>query len=481
MATLPDLVKGQAASDDLRVATIGVNQRGVSHLTSLLKIPGVTIVAVCDPDQIVLDKRVAEWSDKTGSPVKGYRDYRELLASADVDAVTIATPNHNHTLIAMAAMAAGKHVYLEKPICHNPIEGRKLVEAVVRHPKLIVVHGMQRRSDEGWAEAMEWLKEGHIGNLKLARALNYKMRATIGKVKSAVTAQNGIIKGTFRTTDGKPQEVDVDYKLWSAPRPEIPMQREQFHYDWHWQWSYGNGDIGNQGPHQLDVARWALGNPTKLPKSVMSFGRRWGYQDDGETPNTQLAFYNYEPVPLLFDNRGLPREGMKFIKGYEPVKDGIKIGNFMHCEGGHIAESKAFDKDGKQLKKFNLREGPNHMDNFIESIRQGKLINENLHIAHGYHAACLAQLANYSFRLGKEMPSAEIRERLSNNAEGLATFEDFVAHLKANQLDIDTEKAIVGPWLTFDPDSEKFTGEFAAEANKLMEGEYAPGFELPVI
>jgi predicted dehydrogenase len=481
LLSMPLLSRAAGANDTIRVAVIGVNGRGTSHISSLKGIDGVQIVALCDCDQLVLDRRVKELAEKTGSPVKGYKDYRELLADKEIDAVTIATPNHNHVLIAMSAIAAGKHVYVEKPICHNPIEGRKLVEAAAKRPAQIVVHGMQRRSDKGWAQAMDFVKAGSIGKVTLSRGINYKMRASIGKVAAAINSKDGIIAGEFRDTGGKPQKVDVDYRLWSAPRPELPLSREQFHYDWHWQWAYGNGDLGNQGPHQLDVARWALGNPTELPKKVMSFGGRWGYTDDGQTANNQMAFFNYEPVPMLFDNRGLPKDGLKFKKGWEPVKNGIRIGNFIHCEGGYVAENKAFDNEGKKLASFDHREGPEHMPNFIKSIREGKLVNENLHISHGYHAASLAHLANYSFRLGSKMNSAAIKERLATDKEGLATFEDFIANLKANMIDIDADQATVGPWLAFDPASERFTGEFAAEANKMMEEEYAPGFELPVI
>jgi predicted dehydrogenase len=470
---LPAFAAG--ANDKIRVAVIGINGRGNGHIGSLLGIKDVALVALCDCDQVVLDKRVAEVSKKSGAPVKGYRDYRELLADKDIDAVTIATPNHNHVLIAMSAIAAGKHVYVEKPICHNPIEGRKLVEAAAKRPNLTVVHGMQRRSDEGWAEAIEYVKAGNLGKTTLSRCLNYKMRASIGKVDAPLVSKDGIIKT---------EKMDIDYRLWSAPRPELPVQREKLHYDWHWQWAYGNGDIGNQGPHQLDVGRWALGNPTELPKRVMSFGGRWGYDDDGETANNQLAFFGYEPVAMLMDNRGMPRAGLKWTKGFEPVfgTTGVRIGNIIHCEGGYVAENRAYDSKGEKIKTFeNFKEGPNHMKNFISSIQKGALVNENLHISHGYHAACLAHMANYSFRLGKAMSTAEIKERLANDKEGLATYENFLENMKANNVDTDAEKAQVGPWLNYDPVANRFTGEFSEEANKLMEEEYAAGFELPVI
>jgi len=260
------------------------------------------------------------------------------------------------------------------------------------------------------------------------------------------------------------------------------------HYDWHWQWAYGNGDIGNQGPHQLDVARWGLGNPG-LPKRVMSFGGRWGYKDDGETANNQMAFYQYnEGAPLLFDNRGLPMKDMNWTKGLEPVfringkTSAPRIGNVVHCEGGFVAESKAYDNDGQTIQKFdNFDEGANHMKNFIDSVREGKLINSNLHVSHGFHAAALAQMSNISYRLGKQISNGELKERLANDKAGQETLADFIANLEANQIDLSAEKISAGPWLDFDPVSEKFTGEFAAEANKLATDEYAAGFELPKI
>jgi len=489
IAALPSYAAPLGANADVRVAVIGFNGRGAGHIGSLLGIKGVRLVALCDVDKKVMEKHVAALAKKNIT-VKQYSDFRECCADKDIDAITIATPNHSHTLIAMTGLANGKHVYVEKPVCHNIWEGRKLVEAGAHAEKqgLVLQHGMQRRSAPGWQEAMDWVKAGNIGKVTLSRGLNYKARKSIGKVKAPTQPDAaGRIAGTFRNTGGAPQIVDVDYKLWSAPRAVMPMQREQFHYDWHWQWNYGNGDIGNQGPHQLDVARWALGNPDHLPKRVMSFGGRWGYQDDGQTANNQLAFYQWaEGAPLLFDNRGLPMKDMNWAKGYEPVfringKTGApRIGNVIHCEGGFVAESKAYDNDGKAIHKFsNFDEGASHMKNFIESVRAGKIINPNLHVAHGYHAAALAHLANASYRLGKQLSVDEIKERLANDKAGQETLADFVANLEANKIDLAVEKISVGPWLEFDPVSEKFTGAFAEEANKLAQDEYAAGFELP--
>lgn len=491
LGTLPSWTRAIGANEDVRVAVIGFNGRGSGHINSLLGIKGVRLVALCDVDDKVMAKHVASLAKKNIT-VKQYKDFRECCADPEIDAITIATPNHSHTLIAMTGIANGKHVYVEKPVSHNLWEGRKLVEAAAIAEKkgMIVQHGMQRRSAPGWQAAMDWVKAGHIGKVQLSRGINFKARKSIGKVTAPTQPDANVrIAGEFRDTGGKPQIVDVDYKLWSAPRPVMPMKREQFHYDWHWQWAYGNGDIGNQGPHQLDVARWALGNPERLPKRVMSFGGRWGYDDDGETANNQLAFYQWaEGAPLLFDNRGLPMKDMNWAKGYEPVyringKTGApRIGNVIHCEGGFVAESKAYDNDGNTLTKFdNFDEGANHMRNFIDSIRAGKLVNSNLHVAHGYHAAALSQLANISYRLGKQMRHEEVKERLAGDKAGLETLADFITNLEANKIDLAADKIVAGPWLDFDPVSEKFTGAFADEANKMAQDEYAVGFELPVI
>lgn len=479
--SLPTWARAAGANGDIRVAVIGFNGRGSGHigeLTNSTKITGVRLVALCDVDSAVMEKHVAAL-DKKGIKVKSYTDYRKLLEDKDIDAVTIATPNHTHTLIALSALAAGKHVYVEKPVCHNLHEGAELMKAgAAVEGKLILQHGMQRRSDLGWAAAVDYVNSGAIGKLLLSRGTNYKPRKSIGKVSAPVEAPS-----------------TVDYNLWSGPRPVMPIMREKFHYDWHWQWAYGNGDIGNQGPHQLDVARWALGNPETLPTRVMSFGSRWGYEDDGQTANNQMALYDWGQgkVPMLFDNRGLPKENMNWGKGGKeggsPVyyvsgqgKGGsTQIGNVFHCEGGYVAESKAYDNDGKMVKKFEILEGPNHMSNFISSIKDGKRVNPNMHISHGFHCACLAHLANVSYRLGKKVSPSEIKERLQSDKYASETFENFMANLSANQIDVNAHQPSLGPWLSFNHQTMKFEGEFAEEANKLTTEEYRKEFELPKV
>ena len=213
----------------------------------------------------------------------------------------------------------------------------------------------------------------------------------------------------------------------------------------------------------------------------MSLGHRWGYVDDGQTANCQLAFHPYEPVPLLMDMFGLPMKNMDKKTGEPPYK-GIRTGNIIHCEGGYVAESKAYDNEGKTITKFeNIITGPDHMKNFIDSVRAGKYTKDVLHIRHGQQAAALAHLANISYRLGKAMKNEEIKERLQGDKFGQEMFAGMLATLAANQINTEVEQVVVGPWLDFDPVNEVFTGEFAAEANKLAQEEYAAGFELPEV
>lgn len=447
-------------STDVRIGICGFHGKGLHHIKDLVGRKGVRITALCDVDQRTIDIGLKEFENQKIKPTV-YKDYRKFVQDKEIDGVIIATPNHSHTLIALHAIQAGKHVYVEKPVCHNIVEGRKLVEAARKRPQLIVTHGMQLRSDPSWDEAFAWLREGHLGPITLSRGLNFKMRESIGKV----TGPKKIAKY-------------IDYDLWSACRPVVPLGREKLHYDWHWQWDYGNGDIGNQGPHQLDVARWALAQP-KLPKRVLSIGKRWGYDDDGQTPNNQLALFDYAPVPLLFDNRGLPLKNMDWKQ--EPVFKGIRIGNVVQCEGGWLAESRAYDAAGKAVKKFSSSGGADHMENWLRSIREGKPVSPHLDIENGHVSAGLAHLANISHRLGQTLARDGVAERLGKNPLVQEALGDFEANLGANGIDLMADQAIAGPWLNFNPDTERFEGDHATEANALLDEDYRPGHELPVI
>jgi predicted dehydrogenase len=283
------------ANGDLRVAVIGLGGRGgSSHVPSLSKIKGVRIVALCDPDTAMFakvknakDRKSGEALNLVSPDVKTFTDMREMLAMSDLDAVTIATPNHWHSLAGIWAMQAGKDVYVEKPVSHNVWEGRQLVAASKKFNR-IVQCGTQIRSGEGLREAVAWIRAGNLGKITAARGFCYKFRGSIGKTYG-------------------PQAVPAtaDYNLWSGPAPTAPLHRKKLHYDWHWDYLTGNGDVGNQGIHQMDVARWFLGE-AGLPRHTLSIGGRLGYDDDGNTPNTQVVIHDYPTAPLIFEVRGLP-------------------------------------------------------------------------------------------------------------------------------------------------------------------------------
>lgn len=458
---LSPLARAAGANEDIRVAVIGFNGRGNGHIEDLLKTKGCRLVALCDCDETVLAKG-KERLAKKGVNVQTFTDYRKLCESKEIDAVSIATPNHTHVLIALTAAANGKHVYVEKPVSHNVWEGRQLALGAEKY-KVIIQHGFQRRSETSWAEAFDWLNQGSIGALKLARGFCYKPRPSIGKADAALAL---------------PSSVHAD--LWFGPREVVPLMRKKLHYDWHWQSPYGNGDLGNQGPHQLDVCRWALGDP-HLPESIVSLGGRVGYEDDGDTANTQLLWLEHKgKAPILFEVRGLPKSGMNYDGGMDKYK-GQDIGNVIEYDGGYLAgghnsSCKVFDKEGKVIKSF---EGSvRHHQNWINSIKSSKIAAIRSAEC-GHYSAALAHLGGVSLALGKK---ENFKTWLSSNKNPLLgeAAERMAAHLDANQVDLDKTPLSMGAPLSFDPKTELFTGELAAKANPLLKGSYRKEFSLPV-
>ena len=449
-ALTPSFSRAASANGNLRVCLIGFNGRGKSLAGELLGCKGAKLVALCDVDAAVLDSYAAE-VDKKGIKVAKFRDYRKACESKDIDAVIIATPNHLHTLIATTAAANGKHSYVEKPVSHNVWEGRQLANAGRNH-NIIIQHGFQRRSETSWHEAYDFVQSGEIGKVTIARGFCYKPRPSIGKLARPIDPP-----------------ATVDYDLWCGPREMEPVRREKFHYDWHWQFPYGNGDFGNQAPHQLDVCRWFLGDP-ELPASVLSIGARLGYVDDGEWANTQLCYFDY-PVPIVFEVRGLKTEGYK----------GVPLGNIIECEGGYISgghgpQCAAYDKDGKELRKF--KDKKSHMQTFVDSCHSRKV--EKSHTAESGHlSSALAHIGNISWKLGAPTAPDAIRTALKD-ANTTDAFERMLTHLADNKVDATKDMLALGKHLTFDAKTEQFTGEFARLANPHLKDTYRKGFELPV-
>ena len=450
----------QGANSEIRVAVIGLNQRGMAHVSGILKAKGARLVALCDCDSKVL-ARAKESAEKKGAKVSTYTDYRKLCESKDIDAITIATPNHTHALIAITSAANGKHVYVEKPVSHNVWEGRMLADAQAKYG-VIIQHGFQRRSETSWAEAFEWIRGGELGKLKLARGLCYKPRPSIGKVAAPV----------------KPP-AEVDYDLWCGPREMAGVRRQKFHYDWHWQFPYGNGDLGNQGPHQLDVCRWALGDPQMLPPAVVSCGDRYAHDDDGDWANTQLVLLRYDPAPIIFEVRGLPKKNVDYKTGMDSLR-GRQVGNIIEYEGGsltgdHAGNCAVFDLGGKELKSF--KGTRSHLQTWVDSVHSKKQ-DPMLSAENGHLSSALAHIGNISWQLGETAALDEVRSSFDHPA-AIEALERMEAHLAANGVDVVKKGMRLGPVLEREREGERFTGNQAEKANLLLKGSYRKGFEIP--
>ena len=446
-----------SASEEIRVGVVGFRGRGRNHISCLGNLENVRIAGLCDVDEGVLMGEANKWKEK-GQEVEAHKDIRNLLDSKQIDVIAIATPNHWHSLAAIWAIQAGKDVYLEKPVSHNVWEGRQVVKAARAHNK-IVQTGTQSRSSHSLKECFAWLKEGNLGKIKLARGLCYKPRPSIGKVDGPQPIPEG-----------------VDYDLWCGPAPMAPLMRKNLHYDWHWDWDTGNGDLGNQGIHQMDIARWALGIDELSPR-VFSFGGRLGYVDDGETPNTQVVCHDYPGAPLIFEVRGLPRKtGDKEMPDYR----GARIGVVIDCEDGYVVvpsytSATAYDKHGKEIKKWSGSD--DHFANFIKAVRSRKHTDLNADILEGHLSSALCHTGNVSYLTGQELSPGEIREKLKGESEAVEAFGRMAEHLEANEVNLDNTKITMGSFLKMNPKTERFTNNDGA--NKLLTREYRKPYVVP--
>jgi len=456
-ASTPDQSGVPGANGDIRCAVVGFNGRGKDHLKSLTEPEGTRLVALCDVDPAVLARETKRCQDN-GTKIEGYTDIRKLLENKDIDVVTFATPNHWHALGAIWAIQAGKDVYVEKPVSHNVWEGRKIVEAARKYQR-IVQTGTQSRSSSGIAQGIEWIRAGNIGKILRARALCYKRRPSIGKV------------------DGpQPIPAGIDYDLWCGPAPKDPLMRKRLHYDWHWVWPTGNGDLGNQGIHEMDVARWILGEPTLSP-AVLSIGGRLGYEDDGTTPNTLIVFHDYQAAPLIFEVRGLPSaEGATKMDSYH----GAEIGIVTDCEGGSMvvpsySEAVIFDKDGMEIQRF--KGSSSHFKNFIQAVRSRKHTDLKADILEGHLSSGLCHTANISYRLGKRHAPEEMRDAIKDNKDLTEALGRMEEHLAANKVDLKQSPATLGVALKMNPKTEQFIDN--RQANHMLTREYRKPFMVP--
>ncbi len=464
----------RSANDTVRIAVIGlgsttavggVGGRGHQLIPRVREVPGAKIVALCDVDQAHLDREAKLFKDR-GEEIATYRDLRRVFDDKTIDAVVVALPNHWHALATVWACQAGKDVYVEKPFCQNLWEGQQMVAAARKHGRMVQV-GTQNRSSTLLRDAFDYLHSGQIGAIRYAHALVYRPRDGIGTV-----------------TAPTPIPETVDYDLWCGPAPKGPLMRKQLHYEWHWFWATGNGEIGNNGIHVMDICRWAL-RQNQPPPRAMSIGGRFAVNDCAETANTHISISDYQPAPLICEVRNVSVSKGSIGK-FRNRNSGIVI----DCEGGYFAGDATggalFDKQGKKIKDF-MDDGSSkrletlHLANFVDSIRSrksGDLAAEAL-IGHNSTACC--HMANVSHRLGKQARPEAIRETIQSNHELLDAFERCREYLRENQVNLDTTPAVLGPWLTFDPKKERFINDFADKANALSRREYRRPFVVPKI
>ncbi len=395
--SLPTIVPASAfgANDRIRVAVIGHNGRGKDHIKNFMKLENVEVATLCDVDEMVNQKGAADFEKNYSKKVQTAKDLRKVFDDKNIDAVSIATPNHWHALAAVYAMQAGKDVYVEKPATHDFNEGKMLLKAAKKYNR-IVSHGVQLRSSVAIKEAIQHLRDGLIGKVYFARGLVYKWRPDIGDKGSS------------------PVPAGLNWDLWQGPAENKPFSANYVHYNWHWFWNYGNGDIANQGIHEMDLAMWGL--DVGFPDEIMAAGGKFLWKDCKETPEHLNITYKY------------PKEGKILEFEVRPwmtnQEDGLEVGNLFYGDKGYMIinwydDYKTFlgkERTPGPAKK----EGGNHYLNFIEAVRAQDKNLLNGPIETGHLSSGTAHLGNISYRLGRSLKFDPKTEKFIGDAEANA-------------------------------------------------------------
>jgi len=385
------------ANEKANIGIVGIGGRGNDHIKAYATLPAVRIVALCDVNQASLERGQAAVKSLTGESPKGYDEMRKMFADKGVDAVSITTPNHWHALATIWACQAEKDVYCEKPACYNVHEGERMIEVARKTGRMVQI-GSQSRSMLHMIKAMQLLHDGVIGKVYMARGLCFKRRISIGH------------------RENEPVPLGLNWDMFLGPAPMRPYNELRFRYNWHWFWDTGNGDIGNQGVHEMDIARWGLGE-VMWPKSVVSTGGKYVYADDQETPNTQLATFDYGDKQIVFEVRGLitggegnmARSGTNFVgdifygeDGWmETTSEGFKV---YKGEKGQLAMEEKAARGGDTAP---------HMQNFIAACRSRDYRKLNAEVAIGVMSADLCHLANASYRAGRKLAVDAVKGRFT--------------------------------------------------------------------
>ena len=444
------------ANETVRIGVAGINGRGNSHIDEFSKVENVLVSCLIDPDSRLFKSKSKATAEKFGAEPKCVPDIREALEDKSLDAISVATCNHWHSLITVWACQANKHVYVEKPISHNVFEGRKCVEAAQKYG-CIVQHGTQQRSSDSRAKQIAAIQSGKYGKLLVAKGYCCKPRWSIGIKPEA------------------PPPTDFDYNVWLGPAPEQPFHGNLHPYNWHWFWDFGNGDIGNQGVHEMDVARWGIRSAT-LPTKVWSLGGRFipGEKDQGETPNMLLSVYEFGDTLLVFETRGLVQK---------PGAPPFKVANEFYTTDGVIRDFKFYPQDGGDPQPLSGGEaevtegGP--FGAFIAAVRAGDNRKNNCDAEVAHYSAALCHLGNISYRLGEQVPYRDKPKLLGDNAEVVASFDAIRENLKAVDIQLDDATYQLGRVLNVDPQAETFVGD--EEANQLLTRPYRSPFVVPEI
>ena len=405
-ATAASAMRVWGANDRINLAIVGLGGRGTGHLNIYSRLPDVRVSGLCDVNQAAREKAQATLTKNAGETAKQYEDMREAFADPDIEAVSIATPNHWHALSAIWAMKAGKDVYAEKPSSHNLYEGQAMIDTARATGRMLQI-GSQHRSEPFKIRAMEAIQGGLIGKIYQSRGLCYKRRVSIGKKPDTPTPPG------------------VNWGLFLGPAPMRPFNELRFIYNWHWFWDTGNGDIGNQGVHQMGIARWGMGDPA-WPLTAYAHGGKFAYDDDQETPNTQTASFDFGGRELVFETRGLLTGGEGFVtapQGSAPLD--IKIGNLFYGSEGWAAMNdqgfQAFKGESNELVLEERAErGMNttqlHMQNFLAACRSRRHQDLTDEIANAHVSASMCHLANISYRVGRQL-RLEAGPRFVNDPE----------------------------------------------------------------
>lgn len=452
--------KAFGANDRVRIAVAGLNGRGKSHIKGWLEQENVEIAWLIDPDQKVLGRTlelVRELSGGKSSP-KGTADVREALEDKTLDAISVATPNHWHSLITIWAAQAGKNVYVEKPMSHDVAEGRICVEAQKKYG-VVIQHGTQRRSSASIAGLHEAIHAGKFGRLKISYGYCCKPRGSIG-----------------RSANSAPP-ADLNWDLWRGPAVIDSFHSNYVHYDWHWFWKTGNGDLNNQGTHQLDVARWAIDPDQTHPVRTMAAGGRFQWNDQGETPNTMFGMAEYPNGQMVFFNvRNVNYEGYQ-----------RQVENEYYFEdGGRIVRGKYYAPGSSEGETIDVPAGKvtpgGNWTSFISAVRASdpSLANGNVYDAH--YGCVLGHLMNNSYRLGEQAPFRAESASFGDNRDAADHFGRLHSIMSDGVgMPIDGNQYTIGPWLTFDPKTEQHTGEHSEQANALLKDPNRSGFEIPTM